>query len=1583
MGTIMVPHVDDDPRACGLLRNITETGESLADKVVLIRRGSCPFALKVQNLYLTGAAGVIIHGCSTLPPYLCAGGLSEMSGSKAVSIPSVFIRSQHGFSMYNYLARRQGFIRYKQQQSATSPSPSPFNATFSLITEDFSNYTMADFPPLRFELISTGPMVAQDRWALQHIAAAVTMTVDDQNYGELPPWSDVATLDPCLSRLAGIYCENGRVVSISLENSHIAPTLPSQGWANLTALRVLWIPNNQLSGPIPISLCYLTALEHVEISTQMTARYDGFTTFPDCFGAHMPNLTTVRAASNALTNIPSALGASNPRLTTVDFSSNRIATLPENLALIKAVTHLNLAKAGLTSLPNSFPSWNWLKSLDISQNSIRFLPRNSTSNTGTFEGWQNITSINLSDNKLEGVLPVDTFDGCLALVDLDVSRNQLEGPLPMLRDCANLQTIKFDTNKFGGTVPREWIFNCPKLITISASHNRLVSPMPLLNMLNHLENVDFSYNLLTSSTLNQPAYENNVGTFLSAVCGPSTAIVKLQNNQLAGSWETGWLGLAQNLSQIYLSNNRIEKLPSDVFAHSKYTTTDVSNNNISYWPETDEPRSGFLFLDIRGNPSLTVSEYPEWVVVKDEMVQSAGSPFLCPRLSSRLNPLMQFYTDPGWAQYAGCKCRPGTWGLPPHCVSVPSSAQLNYAGGFHVPEIGPIFGTLISPDQPNGFSLSVSNYIEVLNSYTSSGDPAAQLNPGAASALYLPTNTTDTEPQVSFKPLAFSDAWYGDNRLTVGILTNWMVNLTSGAEVLSFKLLWSPGDVTPQPILQTTDAALIRLRTSNGKIYEVSHSPEIIRSHVLQIWLNRAYFTSSGDLLSIYEGDAQRGGIRVELISGDDDIDSVTLSLESARAQQLLSSPAYQFGDYGSIIKSMVNPRLLEVQMLTSFSTINFLSRTEGGQHFFATYDWSSTCPNGYFYDERMDKCRADLVPYHIDEGIRGAVYATTGLSLLWILLLAALMVLAWESAVVRAASRSFLLLMLVLLAALSCGALLHAAIPSYDTVGSGTSWTQAELICHSRAWLCALPLTAILAVLLAKTNRVSSIFGSNKLVLRRVTDGDLLRTVLCLSAVTIVFLICFSALRLTWPDLVEGTGNRAGYAIPQCSVKGTSFAIWISFLLAYMCCLGVYAAFLAFKTRDLPSAYNESKQLFMALIVLILFGFIIVPLVAFVRDAPEAAVFLQGVGQNLMAFLLTTIIFAPKAYILLCRRKEDQRSVVRTSSSDLSSDKTSTKTAAIEFNDKLRPSPEAYHAAAAAAVAAAALQQQHPQLILHPAHAAQLANGYSSSPNELAARIAMVPTAAQLHSLRLQLQQHQQQLQQQRQQQQQQQQHAGVANGVSPNSGAPSSPQMMIAPGVYAASSRATPAPGPLHDSHPSQLSQLLGSGVPQSMFYTGTGQNSSSLPAPQMTPVGAQQSETEQQSTPIRQEASSNKQTLRCSTTEKEQLAKPSAQHATHSAPESQLSQCATPRSPYRGIRLHVPLTIGEELQAAIAAAANAAVKHHQQQLQQHAHEASTESSSVSTASAPSGMLRSKEQASAASGTPQLGNEATEMKA
>ena len=595
------------------------------------------------------------------------------------------------------------------------------------------------------------------------------------------------------------------------------------------------------------------------------------------------------------------------------------------------------------------------------------------------------------------------------------------------------------------------------------------------------------------------------------------------------------------------------------------------------------PPASFRNLILNGNPGLRPSPLPSWITRDSTSVREGTQAYSCAPIRATSAPLLEMTVDPEFTNYEYCMCIPGNFGRAPLCSPIPNYAEMNPTRMIRSAEIGDDFATLI------------------------------QQTGGLASTLaYARTNSSDSSTALRYSQ-AFSDTMYGDSgRLMKGLSTAWVIDLTNvyADDVDGYLAL---GRTPPSPIVEYS---LDRERASSTPLL----TP--VRVITLHLHVSSVTFSAFEDVITVYEGDTDLKGARVYHIRGTDPKPNATES-------SFTSTPEYQ-ALHNASIHQLDTPRLIEVPIFATKATIQFDNRNSEGRYFYATYSYDFRCPSGYFYDTTAATpfCRVNYPIYSVMDGIRSAVYSVSGVSMAWVIFNIIVLAMNWNHLIYKAGSRNFLLLVLVLLGGLALGSLLYAAVPTNPADDT------SKAICIGRAWLTCLPLSGVLAVLLAKTSRLNSIFNAKTLQVQKRTDFDILISVIIVCLLQIVLLGVFSGLPLSRPQLTLGAGGLSDKLVLGCSQE-RGFMTWFGVQVAFVCSLIFPSVYFGFKTRDLPSQYNESSHIQNAVVLLMFFGVIIIPLDIFVQDDPTAAILIQGLGQALLCLLLTTILFGPKLYYL------------------------------------------------------------------------------------------------------------------------------------------------------------------------------------------------------------------------------------------------------------------------------------------------------------------------------------------------------------
>jgi hypothetical protein len=88
------------------------------------------------------------------------------------------------------------------------------------------------------------------------------------------------------------------------------------------------------------------------------------------------------------------------------------------------------------------------------------------------------------------------------------------------------------------------------------------------------------------------------------------------------------------------------------------------------------------------------------------------------------------------------------------------------------------------------------------------------------------------------------------------------------------------------------------------------------------------------------------------------------------------------------------------------------------------------------------------------DEIIQNVVYIVAGIGNLFMLGCLVAVLINWNTALIRASSRVFMVLTLVLISIMLCGSVLYAWVPSLDE----------SYICHFRPWFTCISIMGVLA---------------------------------------------------------------------------------------------------------------------------------------------------------------------------------------------------------------------------------------------------------------------------------------------------------------------------------------------------------------------------------------------------------------------------------------------------------------------------------------------------------------------------------------
>ncbi|KAK8923470.1 putative receptor protein kinase TMK1 [Platanthera zijinensis] len=247
--------------------------------------------------------------------------------------------------------------------------------------------------------------------------------------------------DPCSPKWTGVSCSGGRVTGINLRGQGISGTLPSS-LSSLTGLQSLFLPGNQLSGPLP-SLSSLATLQAISVDSNL------FSSVPPTFFSGLSALQKISLDDNPF----------DPW------------ELPDSFADCPLVS-VSASNASITGkLPDFFDRLSSLQSFRLSYNNLSGPLPTSLSGSPIRELFLN----NQQGSKLSG--RIDVIGQMEHLSLLWLQSNAFSGPIPDLSNLTSLQSFNVRDNALTGVVPNSLI-TASTLQNISLSNNDLQGPMP-------------------------------------------------------------------------------------------------------------------------------------------------------------------------------------------------------------------------------------------------------------------------------------------------------------------------------------------------------------------------------------------------------------------------------------------------------------------------------------------------------------------------------------------------------------------------------------------------------------------------------------------------------------------------------------------------------------------------------------------------------------------------------------------------------------------------------------------------------------------------------------------------------------------------------------------------------------------------------------------------------------------------------------------------------------------------------------------------------------------------------------------------
>ncbi|XP_027337083.1 receptor like protein 27-like [Abrus precatorius] len=332
-----------------------------------------------------------------------------------------------------------------------------------------------------------------------------------------------------LTEITELYLDGVRVSSIGKE------------WCNaislLHKLEVLSMSSCNLSGPIDSSLSKLQSLSVVQLN--------------------MNNMTS--PVPKSLANLSS--------LTTLQLSSCGLTdAFPKDIFQIQKLKVLDVSDNEDLhgSLPN-FPQDGYLQTLNLSNTNF------SGQLPGTISNLKQLSMLDLSNCQFNGTLPV-SLSGLSQLVHLDLSFNNFNGPLPSLNKSKNLKYLSLFQNNFTGQITSTHWKELSNLISINLGDNSLNGKVP---------SIVFTLPFLQELVLSHNGFDGLLDEFPSASFS-TLQFVDLSDNKFQGPIPRSFLHL-RSLSYLHLSSNQFNgTIRLDMFQNlQNLHTLGLSHNNLT------------------------------------------------------------------------------------------------------------------------------------------------------------------------------------------------------------------------------------------------------------------------------------------------------------------------------------------------------------------------------------------------------------------------------------------------------------------------------------------------------------------------------------------------------------------------------------------------------------------------------------------------------------------------------------------------------------------------------------------------------------------------------------------------------------------------------------------------------------------------------------------------------------------------------------------------------------------------------------------------------------------------------------------
>ncbi|GLT65090.1 hypothetical protein SLA2020_375420 [Shorea laevis] len=382
--------------------------------------------------------------------------------------------------------------------------------------------------------------------------------------------------------------------SISLKSCGFTGTLPTQGWCDLKSLEEMNLQGNELVGTLPSCLSNLTSLRLLDISKNqfienvasspitdlISLRYLSISNnkfqVPDSFKsfANHSNLKVFLSDFNQLVPEHDHVQTRVPKFQPRVFSLSNCKPneeLTEPPSLLYYLYDLRYIDLSFDKFMGALPYW-----LFENNTRLQFVLMKSNSFKGPFHLPSHpnldVLEIDISNNQIQGEIPLNINLKFPFLENLFLSGNDLEGKIPeWLVGLNSLEILDLSSNQFFGTISKEFVTKSSTLYLLRLSNNNLSGKIP---------STIFESQSLEELYLDRNNFEGEISN-VHVSNSSYLHVLDISNNNLSGELPR-WTKNLIYLQELDLSNNHFEGSISKEFCHNvNLWLLELSHNNLS------------------------------------------------------------------------------------------------------------------------------------------------------------------------------------------------------------------------------------------------------------------------------------------------------------------------------------------------------------------------------------------------------------------------------------------------------------------------------------------------------------------------------------------------------------------------------------------------------------------------------------------------------------------------------------------------------------------------------------------------------------------------------------------------------------------------------------------------------------------------------------------------------------------------------------------------------------------------------------------------------------------------------------------